>query len=1432
MKRIPYLLLLFAFICSPVLAEWQMKEGPLMTRWASEIDVNAPFPEYPRPQMVRQKWQNLNGIWQFQAGSASDSTPVGQDLSEEILVPFPMESAISGIMAHHERSWYRRSFTVPADWSGNDILLHLDAIDWESEIFINGTSVSVHKGGYDPITLNITSYLNVSGPQELIVRVYDPTDNGGYPRGKQTLYPGGIMYTAVSGIWQSVWMEPVALNGISNLKMVPDIDSSVLNLNVNTLISGSQTVDVVVRSEGQQIASISGSANSDLIIDIPNQRLWSPDDPFLYDLEVTLNNNGSTIDHVESYFGMRKVELGRENGILKTFLNNEFVFEMGPLDQGWWPDGLYTAPTEEALKYDIIKTKEFGYNMTRKHIKVEPARWYYWADKIGLMVWQDMPSVNSYTGSPQPIDAPQFELELNRMIETHWNSPSIISWVVFNEWQGQHDTAYLVNMVKAKDPSRLVNQGSGGGYDNVGDIYDIHSYPAPGFPNPDEPMSSTMARVCGEYGGIGYVIDGHLWNPDRATGIYSSTNNALEHVTRYSQYCTSLLSYKIDKGLSGAVYTEITDVENECNGLMTYDRIVKVSEKAIAKANYMVIHGDAISEVVLPTSSESTRQWRHTETTPDSEWYTTTFDDTAWPSSNGGFGTDGTPNATIGTEWNTSDIWMRTEFTLGDYTPAQIETMIFNLFHDEDYEIYINGVLASSGTGYTTNYVVTEISAEAKAALVANATNVIAVHCHQTDGGQFIDLGISIYKVIQNAPYKPVDPFNYWSLDETSGVIAADSAGGNDGTVFNSATWSPDGVLDGCVTFDGVDDYIEVNRQISDDFSIAFWANTTQVAPGNDQWWQGNGFVDADLPFSKNDFGISLLGSKVAFGIGNVDKTIISQSSVNDGQWHLCVATRNSSGEIKLYIDGVLEVQDIANANALTDSDVIKIGRSGAIKEDARYYSGKMDDVRIYDRVLGDLEISALYRDVTEISAVPDGLYSILDNGVVTLVWDDAYCASSYVVKKATVSGGPYAVIGTTEKTQFVDDDIDIDVNYYYVISAVNNAGESADSEELNVIDAALKAWFKASELDIADGDKVNIWPDLSGNGYNASQSDVARRPVYSATAMNGHPALHFTQNNNTMLAFSRPVADDFTIMVVFQSTQGIGTGEQYYQGAGLVNGEVPTVVNDFGTCLNANGNIIAGTGNPDRAIASGSGYNDGEPHVFSFTRLRSTGQMELYVDGVFSGSRTGGTNSLLSPQRLVIGAQQVENNYLTGDIAEVRIYSKALASDELAAIEGELIDQYIVGLPLAATAPAPADESGYISAQSTLSWKAGSAATLHKVYMGIAEPLSFVTNTLSPSFDPGILAYNTDYLWRVDEVNSAGATTGDLWTFSTAIAGDFDLDQDVDLVDIASLASVWFNNYCNGANSWCQGGDLDQSGAVDVSDLEEVSNNWLVGVE
>ena len=735
------LALAMGIVCTTSNAQtWQMKKASLMTPFSAKIDTANVLGEYPRPQMVRKHWMNLNGIWQFQQGTGFNQVPPAGKLTRKILVPFPVESAISGIMTHYDDVLYRRTFTIPAAWAGQRIILHFGAVDYKAQVYINGTSIGTHTGGYDPFKFDITAHLKSSGTQEITVKVNDPTNNGGQPRGKQTLAPGDITYTPCTGIWQTVWLEPVPTNSVSEIKIIPELDNSsvVINASTDGTANSNLSVDIVVKDGNNIVAQASGAANSDIRIPVTNPKLWSPTSPFLYDIKLILKNGETAIDSIDSYFGMRKISLKQIDGVQKMVLNNEFVFQFGPLDQGYWPDGVYTAPTDSALLFDIQKTKDFGYNMIRKHIKVEPQRWYYYADKLGLMVWQDMPSSNSYTSSPQFIDKVQFKTELTRMVKTHWNSPSIIMWVVFNEEQGQHDTEALVAAVMAMDTTRMVNENSGVVYKDVGHVKDVHSYPQPAYP-----VSTTKALACGEYGSIGLTLTDHLW---AAPGIsFILTKDSDELLDIYKEYVDKLAQFKAETGLSAAVFTQITDVEREVNGILTYDRLVcKVNEQRLREINENLIHKDLIINNLVSHSQAVGQTWKYVITQPLSTWYSNNFNDESWRSGQGGFGSSGTAGGTIRTSWTSSDIWMRKTFEIKNLSQEELNRSELFVHHDEGCEIYLNGILAATLTGYSTSYNIVQINEQAKAALKANGTNVIAIHCHQTAGGQYIDAGVMI----------------------------------------------------------------------------------------------------------------------------------------------------------------------------------------------------------------------------------------------------------------------------------------------------------------------------------------------------------------------------------------------------------------------------------------------------------------------------------------------------------------------------------------------------------------------------------------------------------------------------------------------------------------------------------------------------------------
>lgn len=569
-------------------AGWQKAEPPLRTRWYDEVSPENALPEYPRPQMVREEWLNLNGLWEFEAAAEGDAPPFGRTLDEQILVPFPVESALSGLMRHEDRMWYRRTFEVPADWTGEHLLLHFGAVDWQATVYVNGAELGTHNGGYDGFSFDITDSLK-TGAQEIIVGVYDPTDSEGQPRGKQVLQPGGIFYTANSGIWQTVWLEPVAPTSIDNLHMTPDIDAGVLKLTVTPAgeSAANLRVEAEAFAESESVATMAGAADVELMLEIPNAHLWSPDDPFLYDLRVTLYDGDTQLDEVTSYFGMRKISLGVINYAPRILLNNEHVFQIGPLDQGYFPDGLYTAPTDDALRADIEFAKSLGWNMIRKHVKVEPERWYYWADRLGLLVWQDMPSGDSNNLLTYP--EAEFQAELGALVEGRRNHPSVVIWVIFNEGWGQAQygsggNVRLVNFVKELDPSRLVINASGWNDFGLGDIHDIHTYVGPEAPMPER----YRAGVQGEFGGLGLHTSGHEWGAEDYAYEWQPTSERL--VARYTGLISQVSELMKNVGLSAAVYTELTDIEGELNGFITYDReVVKVDIDAVYIANRALI---------------------------------------------------------------------------------------------------------------------------------------------------------------------------------------------------------------------------------------------------------------------------------------------------------------------------------------------------------------------------------------------------------------------------------------------------------------------------------------------------------------------------------------------------------------------------------------------------------------------------------------------------------------------------------------------------------------------------------------------------------------------------------------------------------------------------------------------------------------------------
>lgn len=595
-----------------------------MTRWAGSVSPLNVLPDYPRPQLVRERWLNLNGLWELAFARPGEPPPFGRRLPHDILVPFAIESALSGLKMKADRVWYRRTFDVPRTWSDSRILLHFGAVDWEACVYVNGHAIGEHRGGFDGFTFDITDFLSASGPQELVVGVFDPTDAGEQPRGKQVRAPGGIWYTSVTGIWQTVWLEPVPAASIRELRLVPDVDAATLRVTARIVGSPSgATLRAVASAEGETTGTVEGGADATLSLEIEDPQLWSPASPFLYDLEVSLLDGGETVDRVSSYFGVREVAIAEAaDGNKRLMVNGETVPPMTVLDQGYWPDGLYTAPTDEALRYDAELAGKLGFAMLRKHGKVEPERWYYWCDRLGLLVWQEMPGAGqllsldgmtlydkSHIERPRdPDSARQFEKELERLIRGRGNHPSIAAWIVFNSGWGQYDTVRIMDRVRDLDPTRPVTTVAGWNLLNrQGGVVDQYQYPGPGGREHAQSPGGQGRPLFAELGALGMVVDGHTWSEDvwarPSTAWDRELAGTREELTRRYVELAGWIwgrwlwggqlagwrdaSWRPDGLAHVAVfYTQLTDVESEISGLVTYDReVIKIEVGRVAAAN-------------------------------------------------------------------------------------------------------------------------------------------------------------------------------------------------------------------------------------------------------------------------------------------------------------------------------------------------------------------------------------------------------------------------------------------------------------------------------------------------------------------------------------------------------------------------------------------------------------------------------------------------------------------------------------------------------------------------------------------------------------------------------------------------------------------------------------------------------------------------------
>ncbi|MDB5294557.1 MAG: lacZ [Phycisphaerales bacterium] len=771
----------------PAAQGWRPVPGKLMTRWAKEVSPTNARTEYPRPQLTRPRWRNLNGLWDYAIRPKIDSAQpdvAGPDAGKpnagppatapaaapaapaafdgKILVPYPVESALSGVgktVGPGKALWYRRSFTVPAEWraGGQRVLLHFGAVDWQSTVTLNGKSVGTHRGGYDPFSFDVTDQLSAGGEQVLTVAVLDPSDAGYQPRGKQVRNPQGIYYTPSTGIWQTVWIEPVPATYVRSLAVTPDANKNEVRIAAAVGgAAGGATLSAVVLDGDKEVASAKGAVGSNLVLKVPDAKRWSPDAPNLYGLRVTVGGGAGAAaaagtpagETVESYFAVRKLSVAKDAaGVPRLMLNDKFLFQYGPLDQGFWPDGLYTAPTDAAMKYDLAVTKRLGFNMVRKHVKVEPATWYHACDEMGLLVWQDMPSgdrgigpnaAEDFKRSPESVAT--YEREWANIIEALRPFPSIVMWVPFNEGWGQSDTARIAELTKKLDPTRWVDNASGWADRGVGDVLDLHVYPGPAPSAASVRKRGERAMVLGEFGGLGLPVKGHSWQDEKNWGYRSfTTPDALTDA--YLGLLARLHPLVGTPGYSAAVYTQTTDVEIEVNGLMTYDReVIKMDEARTAAAARRLYGPPPVVTEVVPDARAAPIAWRYAIEKPADGWEKPAFDDAAWQTGPAGFGTANTPGTTVRTEWKGKDIWVRRTFDLP--AAAAVDRLHLSLYHDEDAEVYLNGVPAATVTGYTTEYALVPIRPEALKALKPGGQNTIAIHCLQRTGGQYIDAGI------------------------------------------------------------------------------------------------------------------------------------------------------------------------------------------------------------------------------------------------------------------------------------------------------------------------------------------------------------------------------------------------------------------------------------------------------------------------------------------------------------------------------------------------------------------------------------------------------------------------------------------------------------------------------------------------------------------
>lgn len=749
-------LLALLSLCSlPVLAaEWKLVPDRMLTPWAKEVSPDNAWQEYPRPQFVRADWSNLNGLWQYAVTAKDAKSP--ETWLGSILVPFCPESALSGVgrlIEPYEALWYLRD--LPAASKGKRTLLHFEAVDYETTVFINNKEVGKHVGGHTPFSFDVTDFLTEKSNQ-LQLRIDDATE--GYQlHGKQKLQNGGIWYTRVTGIWQTVWLEEVGQTFLTDVDYACDLEKNTISITpkLNADLPAGASVAIAISHKGNPVGKSVWKQGTSTVT-VENPALWTPDTPHLYDVALVLTAaDGTVLDQVKSYTAMRSFgKIKDANGHWRYTLNGKTIFHWGPLDQGWWPDGLLTPPSDVAMRSDIEFLKAAGFNMIRKHIKVEPRRYYYHCDTIGMMMWQDQVS-NSYGPrpdyspewtrmAPNPRDAAwpdaahqQYLTEYKRMVDHLRDVPCIASWVPFNEAWGQHNTMDVGKMAVAYDSTRAINIASGGNFWPIGDIADHHNYPHPDFPLDDKRFDDFI-KVVGEFGGHGWPVQDHLWKKDNANWGYGGLPKSLdEWKERYTQ-SIKILGNLRKRGIAAGVYTQTTDVEIEINGLRTYDRVNKIDPSWLKPlSDQLLATPDTVkSTIILPDSRAQAQSWRYSSEKPTGAWESAGYDDSSWKQGAAGFGTKDTPNTQVRTEWNTREIWLRKEFQVTEAPDGELQLVIY---HDEDAEVFLNGELIAKLEGFNGRYAQIPVAAQHK---LKKGSNVIAIHCIQRTGGQYIDAGL------------------------------------------------------------------------------------------------------------------------------------------------------------------------------------------------------------------------------------------------------------------------------------------------------------------------------------------------------------------------------------------------------------------------------------------------------------------------------------------------------------------------------------------------------------------------------------------------------------------------------------------------------------------------------------------------------------------